>query len=102
MKRFVILSAFLCLWFFGVFQERSYAADPDDLSKIKTRLSTAVRLSDLLNYAYQSNPTITASKESWKIFIESYRIEKTYPDPQLITTFFPSPIETRLGPRIGT
>lgn len=99
MKRFVILSVFLFLGVLVFFQERSFAADHDDLSKIETRLSTAVRLSDLLSYAYLSNPTITASKESWKIFIEDYRIGKSYPDPQMMATFFSSPIETRLGPQ---
>jgi len=98
MKRFVILSVFLC---FGVlaFSPRSFATDPKDLPEIEVRLSTAIELADLLNYAYLSNPAITASKESWKIFIENYKIGKSYPDPQLMTTFFVSPIETRLGPQ---
>lgn len=99
MKRFVILSAFLCFWVLTVPQGRSFAAEKEGLVKIENRLSAAVGLTDLLNYAYLSNPAITASKESWKVFIENYRIGKSYPDPQLMTTFFPSPIETRLGPQ---
>jgi cobalt-zinc-cadmium efflux system outer membrane protein len=99
MKRFVILSAFLCFWVLLFSQDRSFATDREDLPEIESRLSTAIGLSDLLNYAYLSNPAITASKESWQIFIENYKIGKSYPDPQLMTTFFPSPIETRLGPQ---
>ena len=98
MKRFAILSVVLCFGFLVFPQDRSFAT-PETLPEIEVRLSTKIQLSDLLNYAYLSNPAITASKESWKIFIENYRIGKTYPDPQLMTTFFPSPIETRLGPQ---
>jgi outer membrane protein TolC len=56
-------------------------------------------LSDLLTYAYLSSPAITASKKSWQAFIENYRVGKSYPDPQLAATYFPRPIETRLGPQ---
>jgi len=62
-------------------------------------LSESLDLSDLLHYAYLSNPSITASRESWQIFIENYRMGKSFPDPQLMTTYFPKPIETRLGPQ---
>jgi outer membrane protein TolC len=77
----------------------SFADNTEDLTVIENRLSKKIVLSDLLNYAYFSNPSITASKESWKVFIENYRIGKSYPDPQLMMTYFPSPIETRLGPQ---
>jgi outer membrane protein TolC len=77
----------------------SFADEKDNLKEIESRLSKKILLPDLLNYAYLSNPLITASKESWKIFIENYRIGKSYPDPQLMTTYFPAPIETRLGPQ---
>jgi outer membrane protein TolC len=46
-----------------------------------------------------SSPAITASKKSWQAFIENYRVGKSYPDPQLAATYFPRPIETRLGPQ---
>ena len=71
----------------------------EELARIEQRFSNDLLLPDLLEYAYGSNPSITASKESWKMVIETYRVGKSYPDPQLMVTVFPSPIETRLGPQ---
>lgn len=65
----------------------------------ETQLSGRFSLPALLEYAYDSNPSIQASRESWQAVIENYRIGKGYPDPQLMVTYFPSPIETRLGPQ---
>jgi cobalt-zinc-cadmium efflux system outer membrane protein len=31
--------------------------------------------------------------------VENYRVTTGYPDPQLMVTWFPEPIETRLGPQ---
>jgi outer membrane protein TolC len=99
MKQFTILVIFLSLLGGGFFPLTSSAEEPMPLSEIEEMLSEDLSLSDLLEYAYLSNPSITASKESWQAFIENYRIGKSYPDPQLMTTFFPEPIETRLGPQ---
>ena len=82
-----------------MFNSFSFADSKEKFTQVENRLSDTIILSDLLNYAYASNPSITASKESWKVFIENYRIGKSYPDPQLMTVYFPSPIETRLGPQ---
>ncbi|MEN8212155.1 MAG: hypothetical protein ABFR31_10585, partial [Thermodesulfobacteriota bacterium] len=74
----------------------------DDLTRmeaIENRLSTKISLPDLLNYAYLNNPSITASKEDWKIAIENHNLGKSYPDPQIMGTYYPAPIETRLGPQ---
>ena len=81
------------------FNSFSFADSKEELMEIEKRFSEDLFLSDLLKYAYVSNPSIEASKESWKMFIENYRIGKSYPDPQLMTTYFPAPIETRLGPQ---
>lgn len=99
MKRFIILTISICLGTLSFSQDRSYAAETQILSEVENRLSKTLKLSDLLNYAYASNPSLSASKASWKMFIENYRIAKSYPDPQLMVTYFPSPIETRLGPQ---
>jgi outer membrane protein, heavy metal efflux system len=77
----------------------SFAQSKEELMQIENRFSKELSLPDLLEYAYESNPSITVSKESWRMFIENYRIEKSYPDPQVMVTYFPSPIETRLGPQ---
>lgn len=82
-----------------LFTSFSSAVSNEGLLETEKRFSKDLFLSDLLQYAYVSNPSIKASKESWKIFIENYRIGKSYPDPQFMITYFPSPIETRLGPQ---
>jgi len=76
-----------------------FAGGAREIEDIEKRLSETTVLADLLNFAYFSNPSINASKESWRAYIEKYRIGKSYPDPQLMMTYFPEPIETRLGPQ---
>lgn len=68
-------------------------------AQLESGLLDTVHLPDLLEYAYLTSPAITASKKSWEAFIETYRVEKSLPDPQLAATYFPRPIETRLGPQ---
>jgi outer membrane protein, heavy metal efflux system len=91
--------AFLCVGILVFSLNSARAAEQKDLTELESSLSTFIRLPDLLNYAYLSNPAITASKKSWEAFIENYRVGKSYPDPQLAATYFPRPIETRLGPQ---
>ncbi|HCY88299.1 MAG TPA: TolC family protein [Desulfobacteraceae bacterium] len=67
--------------------------------QIEAMLSSEIALNTLLDYAYRSNPAIQATRASWQAFIENYRIGTSYPDPQLMATYFPEPIETRLGPQ---
>jgi len=82
-----------------LFASFSFAGSKEEFIEAGKKFSKELSLSDLLEYAYGANPSITASKESWKVFIENYRIGKSYPDPKLMVTYFPSPIETRLGPQ---
>jgi len=96
-KIFLLILAGLCIPL--LFYSFSFAESKEDLTHIEKKIAQDLFLSDLLKYAYLTNPSITASKESWKVFIENYRIEVTWPDPQLMTSYFPSPIETRLGPQ---
>jgi len=58
-----------------------------------------VNIGDLLQYAYKNNPSILAAREGWKATLENYRVATGYPDPQIMITYFPQPIETRLGPQ---
>ena len=62
-----------------------------------TRLTQTVSVADLVTYAYLNNPSIQSAKEAWKATVEKYRLETGYPDPQFSATYFPEPIETRLG-----
>ena len=64
-----------------------------------TRLNNPVTVEDLVGYAYQNNPRIRQVREAWRETVEQYRISTGYPDPELRLTYFPEPIETRLGPQ---
>jgi outer membrane protein TolC len=101
MKHLFALSILLCMGIVLICQNPARASDTAEKkqAELASSLSTAIRLSDLLTYAYLSSPAITASKKSWQAFIENYRVGKSYPDPQLAATYFPRPIETRLGPQ---
>ncbi len=65
--------------------------------QMDTRLAQTVTVADLVTYAYLNNPYIQSAKEAWKATVEKYRLETGYPDPQFSATYFPEPIETRLG-----
>ncbi len=75
------------------------AQDPPDTAVTDNALSEKFSLPIILKYAYHSNPSIQVSRETWQAVIETFRIGKSYPDPQVMVTYFPSPIETRLGPQ---
>jgi cobalt-zinc-cadmium efflux system outer membrane protein len=62
-------------------------------------LAGTVRLADLIDQAYTHNPSIQQAREAWRATVENYRVTTGYPDPQLMVTWFPEPIETRLGPQ---
>jgi outer membrane protein TolC len=91
----------LCAGLLMICQNSVSAAEPADppLAELEAGLSGTVQLPDLLNYAYLTSPAISASKKSWEAFIETFRVEKSLPDPQVAATYFPRPIETRLGPQ---
>ena len=57
------------------------------------------RLPELVAYAYDQNPAIRAAREAWRAVTEKYRMSTSLPDPQFMVTYFPQPIETRLGPQ---
>lgn len=62
-------------------------------------LPDKVGLTDLIEHAYAHNPSIQQAREAWRATVEQYRIATGYPDPQLMVTWYPEPIETRLGPQ---
>ncbi|MFH1241575.1 MAG: TolC family protein [Pseudomonadota bacterium] len=64
-----------------------------------SKLARAATLSDLISYAYRENPSIREAREAWRAVLEDYRLSTGYPDPELKFTYFPDPIETRLGPQ---
>lgn len=62
-------------------------------------LEAQARLPDLIFYAYEQNPAIQGAREAWRGVVEKYRMSVSLPDPQFMVTYFPQPIETRLGPQ---
>jgi outer membrane protein TolC len=72
---------------------------PEDMD---ARLMGTVTIQDLIAFAYQNNPSIQKAHEAWRETTEQYRITTGYPDPELKVTYFPEPIETRLGPQDWT
>ena len=93
--------SFLCASVLMICQNSVLARETAEKSpaQLESGLMDTVHLPDLLEYAYRTSPAITASKKSWEAFIETYRVEKSLPDPQVSATYFPRPIETRLGPQ---
>lgn len=75
-----------------------YQTEESDKEKFELPMDT-VNIGDLVRYAYENNPSIVEARESWNATIERFRLEKGYPDPKLTVTYFPEPIETRLGPQ---
>ncbi len=73
--------------------------DGASVTEAEAILSSPVRLSDLIHYAYAHNPAIVQAREAWRATAENYRVATGYPEPQLMVTWFPEPIETRLGPQ---
>jgi outer membrane protein TolC len=53
----------------------------------------------MVTVAYHQSPAIAAAREAWRAKVEHYRVATGLPDPQLMMTYFPEPIETRLGPQ---
>lgn len=58
-------------------------------------------LYSLIKTAYENNPGIAAARSEWRAAVERIPQAQSLPDPMLSFTYFPSPIETRLGANRG-
>lgn len=56
-------------------------------------------LSRVVGYALDNNPSIQIAREKWFSTVEQYPVATSLPDPQFMVTYFPRPIETRMGPQ---
>lgn len=88
-----VCSALLLLWGTG------RAQTLPSTEELERRLARTATMQDLIAYAYQENPDIAAALAAWGAKIESYRVARGLPDPQLTATYFPEPLQTRLGPQ---
>ncbi len=57
-----------------------------------------VDLDALIKEAVKNNPDLQAARYSWQASIETLPQASALPDPMISYTYFPQPIETRLGP----
>ena len=99
-------SIFYCLLYIGFMLSLLLSASPlkaeatNEIEEEPFVLPTeSVTIGDLVQYAYENNPSITEARENWKASIEELRVTEGYPDPQLKFNYFIDPIETRLGPQ---
>ena len=83
----------VCMLLLGSGKPAYSLDEPDNLFREK------VALEDLIHYALQKNPSIRAVREAWRATVENFRVVTGYPDPQLMVSYYPEPIETRLGPQ---
>ncbi|MFH1152269.1 MAG: TolC family protein [Pseudomonadota bacterium] len=82
----------------GIFSAVFCYADPV-YDTLEASIADRLVLSDLYDYAWQKNPAIAGARASWAVSAEDYREGIAYPDLQVMSTIFPRPIETRLGPQ---
>ena len=67
--------------------------------ELQHRFAHSFSIQDMIVYAYSQNPDIAADRAAWRAKLEGYRIVTGLPDPQLTATYFPEPLQTRLGPQ---
>lgn len=77
----------------------SAAVSTPEVEDLEVRIRQSVSMADLLAYARMENPDIRSARQRSKAAEESYRVDTGYPDPQVMVTYYPAPIETRLGPQ---
>ncbi len=98
MKSFTIIFS-MSIFFVFHWGAGQLHAGKTDSAVPDNRLSAPVAVADLIACAYDANPEITSARAAWRAAVEQYRVATGYPDPQLMVTYFPDPIETRLGPQ---
>jgi len=88
-----VLAGLLCLDF------GASAEDQSGIEKLEARIIQGPSVGELIAYAYRSSPSIQMAREDWSAIVQRYRVTTAYPDPQVMISYFPEPIETRLGPQ---
>jgi outer membrane protein, heavy metal efflux system len=68
------------------------AAGPIQLNDQEKKLTEGCSLADLVTYVYKNNPSIKAARDSWKGVIGRYRVETAYPDPEVVSNYYPKPL----------
>ncbi len=68
------------------------SAAEQDLKVLEERLVIGPGLADVVEYAYQAGPKISAGKAGWRESLERYRVTSAYPDPRLTATYWPDSV----------
>ena len=82
----------------ALFQQSAFA-EQTPIKDLDARLTQTATIRDLIQYAYAQNPSIQEAREAWQATVENFRLVTGYPDPELMVSYYPNPIETRLGPQ---
>jgi len=64
-------------------------AEPQETAALEERISRGASLPDLIQYAYQTNPSVKAAREGWRAVIGRYRVETALPDPEVTSNYYP-------------
>ena len=92
-----LVAGLLAAWAPG--HARTPAPELPAADELQRRLAQRVSIQDMIAYAYRQNPDIAADRAAWRAKVESYRVVTALPDPQLTATYYPEPLQTRLGPQ---
>ena len=92
-----LVAGLLAAWAPG--HARTPAPELPAVDELQGRFAQRVSIQDMIAYAYRQNPDIAADRAAWRAKVESYRVVTALPDPQLTATYYPEPLQTRLGPQ---
>ena len=70
----------------------AWAAEEATLGALEEKLIEGASVGDLVAYAYRANPSVQSAREAWKGIIGRYRVETGYPDPEVISNYYPKPL----------
>ena len=87
----------LLLW--GTGRAQTPAAALPSTEELARRLTQTATMQDMIAYAYNENPDVAAARAAWRAKVEGYHVATGLPDAQLTATYFPEPLQTRLGPQ---
>jgi outer membrane protein, heavy metal efflux system len=93
---FLIISNSLWITVAAFQAEHNYQVEQ---AEIELKLAQEITIPELVLYAYDNNPEILAAKQALASISEKYRVVTGYPNPEISVTYFPKPLETRVGPQ---
>ncbi|OQX05178.1 MAG: hypothetical protein BWK76_27830 [Desulfobulbaceae bacterium A2] len=65
-----------------------------DQAERAQRITEGPVISELVAFALEHNPSLTATRQGWRAAVEGYRVARAYPDPRLSLAY---PVNSRIG-----